>query len=418
LAGQPYFYAGIVTMWYQTNFVVPDGAPTSANIIALGAAQSNFCLRLLKDSPDISQTAVLTQGPPTEFGKAIENSISKVVNGLSDTKPSTSILETSNTPALQAAETGATSNATDEGLVETRAVINTKKPSETTVQAFFARAGLVGMVNIIHSDTNSPKFASWVIDTMGFVQQRRKLELFTYMRFSAEFTFVISTTTTTEIPNTMIQYMYIPPGSPVPTSSDGYEWQSGTNPSVIVRMTEAPARVRVPFISPAGAYAWFYDGYTDFGPHPSPNGKGDVNYGLNPANQFGTFAVRLIGNGTKTAITIRIYMKPTHVRCWVPRAPRVCPYIEKNRPSYNPSKTSIAANRSSITTTGAFGQQSGAVYVANYRIVNRHLANEFDVQNCVWDSYERDLLVSTTTAHGCDKIARCKCNTGVYFCRT
>nr|YP_001718578.1 1C (VP3) [Enterovirus J] len=59
IAGQPYFYAGIVTMWYQTNFVVPDGAPTSADIIALGSAQSNFSLRLLKDSPDISQTAVL-----------------------------------------------------------------------------------------------------------------------------------------------------------------------------------------------------------------------------------------------------------------------------------------------------------------------------------------------------------------------
>nr|YP_001718580.1 2A [Enterovirus J] len=67
---------------------------------------------------------------------------------------------------------------------------------------------------------------------------------------------------------------------------------------------------------------------------------------------------------------------------------------------------------------GKFGQQSGAVYVGNYRIVNRHLANEFDAQSMVWESYERDLLVSTTTAHGCDVIARCNCNTGVYFCRS
>nr|YP_001718579.1 1D (VP1) [Enterovirus J] len=288
---------------------------------------------------------------PNPVGQALDKMVTNKIEGLSNTSASDAVIETANTPALQAAETGATSNADDAGLIETRDVINTQRPTETTVQAFYARAGLVGMVDIIHSDSNSPKFASWTIDTMAFVQQRRKLEMFTYMRFAAEFTFVVSTESTTKIPNTMIQYMYVPPGAPIPTTSNGYEWQSGTNPSVIVRMNEAPARVRVPFISPAGAYAWFYDGYTDFGTHPSPNGKGDANYGLNPANQFGTFATRIIGNGAISAIRIRIYMKPTQVRCWIPRAIRTCPYIEKNRPSYNPNKTAIAKNRQSITTT-------------------------------------------------------------------
>ncbi|TGL32286.1 hypothetical protein EHQ45_11890, partial [Leptospira bourretii] len=71
-----------------------------------------------------------------------------------------------------------------------------------------------------------------------------------------------------------------------------------------------------------------------------------------------------------------------------------------------------------MRSTGAFGQQSGAIYVGNYRIVNRHLATHTDWQSCVWENYNRDLLVSTTTAHGCDTIARCQCTAGVYFCQS
>nr|YP_003359170.1 2A [Enterovirus J] len=67
---------------------------------------------------------------------------------------------------------------------------------------------------------------------------------------------------------------------------------------------------------------------------------------------------------------------------------------------------------------GAFGQQSGAVFVGNYKITNLHLASTFDRESEVWSSYERDLIVSSTTAHGCDKLARCTCNTGVYFCKS
>ena len=37
-----YYATGIVTIWYQTNFVVPPDTPTEANIIALGAAQKTL----------------------------------------------------------------------------------------------------------------------------------------------------------------------------------------------------------------------------------------------------------------------------------------------------------------------------------------------------------------------------------------
>nr|YP_009020966.1 protease 2A [Enterovirus F] len=67
---------------------------------------------------------------------------------------------------------------------------------------------------------------------------------------------------------------------------------------------------------------------------------------------------------------------------------------------------------------GAFGQQSGAAYVGNYKIMNRHLAEKQDWDNLVWDSYERDLLVTRVEAHGRDQIARCQCTAGVYYCKS
>nr|8E31_C Chain C, VP3 [Enterovirus A71] len=44
---------GLVSIWYQTNYVVPIGAPNTAYIIALAAAQKNFTMQLCKDASDI-----------------------------------------------------------------------------------------------------------------------------------------------------------------------------------------------------------------------------------------------------------------------------------------------------------------------------------------------------------------------------
>nr|YP_009020976.1 capsid protein VP3 [enterovirus F4] len=54
-----YYEAGYITMWYQTNMVVPPNFPTTASILMFVAAQPNFSLRILKDRPDVSQTAAL-----------------------------------------------------------------------------------------------------------------------------------------------------------------------------------------------------------------------------------------------------------------------------------------------------------------------------------------------------------------------
>nr|5OSN_C Chain C, Capsid protein [Enterovirus E]6T40_C Chain C, VP3 [Enterovirus F]6T48_C Chain C, VP3 [Enterovirus F]6T4C_C Chain C, VP3 [Enterovirus F] len=54
-----YYEAGYITMWYQTNMVVPPNFPTTASILMFVAAQPNFSLRILKDRPDISQEGAL-----------------------------------------------------------------------------------------------------------------------------------------------------------------------------------------------------------------------------------------------------------------------------------------------------------------------------------------------------------------------
>nr|WJK44427.1 polyprotein [Coxsackievirus A5] len=418
-----YYSTGIVTIWYQTNFVVPTGAPTSAYIIALGAAQKNFTLKLCRDTESISQTAIL-QGDP--IADIIEGAVAQTTNRAlsgpiqpataANTQPSSHRLGTGQVPALQAAETGATSNATDESMIETRCVVNRHGVMETSIEHFFSRSGLAGILIIEDSGTSTKGYATWEIDVMGFVQLRRKLEMFTYMRFDAEFTFITAERNgnTSPIP---VQYMYVPPGAPVPTGRETFQWQTATNPSVISKMTDPPAQVSVPFMSPASTYQWFYDGYPTFGEVPATT---NLNYGQCPNNKMGTFCIRMVsGVSTGKDVTVRIFMKLKHVRAWVPRPIRSQPYLLKNYPNFDKANiVDASTNRANITTTGKFGQQSGAIYVGNYRVVNRHLATHNDWANLVWEDSSRDLLVSSTTAQGCDTIARCNCQTGVYYCNS
>nr|QOK36407.1 polyprotein [Coxsackievirus A8] len=416
-----YYASGIVTIWYQTNFVVPPDTPSQAHIIALGAAQKNFTLKLCKDTDEVTQQAVL-QGDSIE--DIITSTVTRTLQQISapthnttaaDTTVSNHKIGTGDVPALQAAETGATSNASDESMIETRCVLNRNGVVETSLDHFFSRAGLVGVINVQDGGTNKG-YKVWDIDVMGFVQLRRKLEMFTYMRFNAEFTFV-STLADGTTPRVMLQYMYVPPGAPKPQERDSFQWQTATNPSVFCKMSDPPPQVSVPFMSPASAYQWFYDGYPTFDDRPATSNHP---YGQCPNNMMGTFAVRFVSKTpTVRDLRVRVYMRLKHVRAWVPRPIRSQPYILKNYPNYDGAKIdSTSKDRQSIKTTGKFGQQSGAIYVGNYRVVNRHLATHTDWANLVWEDSTRDLLVSSTTAQGCDTIARCDCQTGVYYCNS
>lgn len=419
VADDVYTDAGFVTCWYQTSVVAPADAQSACYILGFVSACNDFSVRLLKDTPFISQQNFYQGDVREEVERAITRVADTVGRGPANTE---------SVPALTAVETGHTSQVVPGDTMQTRHVRNFHTRSESSVENFMCRAACVYYVDYhTQNDQEDKKYASWTINTRQVAQLRRKIELFTYTRFDVEITFVITTTqqqSTAPNPDTPLlthQIMYVPPGGPVPNSSTDYCWQSSTNPSIFWTEGSAPPRMSIPFISVGNAYSSFYDGWSHF----TQNGV----YGFNTLNNMGRLYFRHVNDNTVGPYVskARIYFKPKHVRAWVPRPPRLCEY--NNRANVNFTPKGVTDARSSITATtdtiiesramqntGAFGQQSGAVYVGNYRVVNRHLATHTDWQNCVWEDYNRDLLVSTTTAQGCDTIARCRCTTGVYFC--
>nr|WEM34770.1 polyprotein [Enterovirus E] len=404
-----YYESGYISAWYQTNLVVPPNFPPEAYILCFVAAQPNFTMRIQKDRPELNQTAAL-QSP---VGESVKE---HVINTAANTLASTHNITTTEAPALQAAETGATSNTQDASMVETRTVYNHHGVAETSIEAFLGRSGLLGMVLLGTGDTR----VAWTINTGEFVQMRAKLELFTYLRFDIEFTIVATafTDNDTDPVNHDVadfQVMYVPPGAIEPTDQDTYQWQSGSNPSIFGKVNGVPIRFSVPFVSTANAYSYFYDGFATL------EGTDFAQYGMLPSNYMGKMVFRRLERPT-THTRFRIYGKLKHVDAWAPRAPRAYPYVSRFSHVYAGANR-FQENRGSLTTLGPrtcgpFGQQSGAAYVGNYKIMNRHLANCLDWKDLVWESYERDLLVTRVDAHGSDVIARCNCTAGVYYCKS
>nr|WAB71105.1 polyprotein [Coxsackievirus A20] len=421
---------GYISMFYQTKIVVPASTPTQMDILAFVSACNDFSVRLLRDTTHISQTA-LPQG--------IEDLIEKVASNalqLSQPRPSTSQQSLPNTnssepvhsqevPALTAVETGATSSVVPADLVQTRHVIQTRSRSESTVESFFARGACVTIMSVENYDetytSKSKLFAKWNITYTDTVQLRRKLEMFTYSRFDIEFTFVVTeryyTANSGHALNQVYQIMYVPPGAPVPQKWDDYTWQTSSNPSVFYTYGTAPARISIPYVGIANAYSHFYDGFATVPIEGETKDPGAAYYGATSINDFGILAVRVVNehNPVQVSSKIRVYMKPKHVRVWCPRPPRAVPYFGPGVDYKGDFLTPLSTK--SLTTYG-FGHQNKAVYTAGYKICNYHLATQEDLLHAVSVMWNRDLLVTESRAQGTDSIARCNCNTGVYYCES
>lgn len=412
-----YTDAGFITCWYQTNIVSPPDIPADSTILCFVSACNDFSVRLLRDTPFISQNALLQNDPATAIVRSMERVADTIASGP---------MNSERVPALTAVETGHTSQVVPSDTMQTRHVVNHHIRSESSIENFLSRSACV-YIDVYGTKENGDikRFTNWKINTRQVVQLRRKLEMFTYIRFDVEITFVItstqgtSTQANTDTPVLTHQVMYVPPGGPIPASYEDYSWQTSTNPSVFWTEGNAPARMSIPFMSVGNAYCNFYDGWSHF----SQSGV----YGFTTLNNMGQLFFRHVNKDTLGPYnsTVRVYFKPKHIKAWVPRPPRLCDYVYAHNVDFNPrgvtdKRDKIILERDDhmplMASHGAFGQQSGAIYVGNYRVVNRHLATHADWQNCVWEDYNRDLLVSTTTAHGCDTIARCQCCTGVYFC--
>nr|BBC70787.1 polyprotein [Enterovirus G] len=102
--------------------------------------------------------------------------------------------------------------------------------------------------------------------------------------------------------------------------------------------------------------------------------------GVAGANHVGYIALRSVTElKANESITVRVYANP---------------------------KQSIARPRK---------QHGSIIHVGNYKIMNRHLATQEDLENVEWEDCCRNLIVTRTATHGTDQLARCSCNTGIYF---
>ncbi|HDE8878733.1 TPA: hypothetical protein PD519_002790, partial [Staphylococcus aureus] len=128
---------------------------------------------------------------------AINNAVARVADTIaSGPSNSTSI------PALTAVETGHTSQVEPSDTMQTRHVRNYHSRSESTIENFLSRSACVYLEEYFTKDQdNANRYMSWTINARRMVQLRRKFELFTYMRFDMEVTFVI---TSRQLPGTSI----------------------------------------------------------------------------------------------------------------------------------------------------------------------------------------------------------------------
>nr|ANV28244.1 polyprotein [Poliovirus 1] len=419
---------GYISVFYQTRIVVPLSTPREMDILGFVSACNDFSVRLLRDTTHIEQKA-LSQGLGQMLENMIDGTVRETVGAATsrDALPNTESsgpAHSKEIPALTAVETGATNPLVPSDTVQTRHVIQHRSRSESSIESFFARGACVTIMTVDNSESTTSKdrlFSVWKITYKDTVQLRRKLEFFTYSRFDMEFTFVITAnfteTNNGHALNQVYQIMYVPPGAPVPEKWDDYTWQTSSNPSIFYTYGTAPARISVPYVGISNAYSHFYDGFSKVPLKDQAAALGDSLYGAASLNDFGILAVRVVNdhNPTKVTSKVRVYLKPKHIRVWCPRPPRAVAYYG---PGVDYKDGTLAPLSTKDLTTYGFGHQNKAVYTAGYKICNYHLATQEDLQNAVAVMWNRDLLVTESKAQGTDLIARCNCNTGVYYCES
>nr|WAK75523.1 polyprotein [rhinovirus A38] len=408
-----YSLAGFITCWYQTNLVVPPDTPSTARMLCFVSGCKDFCLRMARDTNLHKQSGAITQNPVEEYIDGVLNEV-LVVPNIKESHSSTS----NSAPALDAAETGHTSNVQPEDMIETRYVQTSQTRDEMSVESFLGRSGCIHISNldIDYNNYNSEdkNFTTWQINLKEMAQIRRKFEMFTYVRFDSEITLVPCIAAQNEgVGHVVMQYMYVPPGAPLPKKRDDYTWQSGTNASVFWQYGQTYPRFSLPFLSIASAYYMFYDGYD--------GDSTESHYGTVVTNDMGTLCSRIVteNHGTQVKITTRIYHKAKHVKAWCPRPPRAVEYRHTHVNNYKPDQgevTTMIPTRTNIRTIVNVGPSDMYVHVGNLIYRNLHLFNS-EVSDSVLVSYSSDLVIYRTNTTGDDYIPTCDCTDATYYCK-
>nr|WES14246.1 polyprotein [rhinovirus C2]WES14247.1 polyprotein [rhinovirus C2] len=391
--GSNYTSGGYITLWYQTNFVATTTGGTGT-IIATCSACPDLSVRMMRDTPMIKQPENNIQNPVDNF----VDEVLKEVLVVPDTKPS-GPTHTVKPTVLNAMEIGATPDATPESVIETRYVINNHTNNEALIENFLGRSSLWAELQM------SEGFKKWDINFQEQAHIRKKIEMFTYIRFDMEVTIVTNN-------QGLMQIMYVPPGIEAPDSLNDKKWNGASNPSVFYQPKSGFPRFTIPFTGLGSAYYVFYDGYDE-------NKVGSTTYGISATNDMGTLCFRALEDTAKQ--DVKVFIKPKHITAWCPRPPRAVDYTHRYSPNYHTNKGSTTEleekhyinTRTTIKTAGPsdlFVHTEQAIYR------NAHLTTPND--QTILLALTADLQIDGCDQPGPDTIPDCDCTSGCYYSRS
>lgn len=326
--GNIFSYDGFISMFYQTNIVVPPGAPSTCQIVLLVSAAKDFTLRLATDS-------AYFQGLGEDLGNLVNGSVQttaqqvlRPATGLASEVPNTLSIHTGESGILTAPETGASSTTEAGAMIETRSVSTMYSAAETSIEAFMSRYAMFSAFDLRTGSTAAN--GEYRILDLRFSEESSthkalvtKYRMFTYLRMGYDVVAIVSPKANVRDRVHMssppkFQMMFIPPGCPAPRLVDGPEWYLPTTPSVYFSVDQPPASLRLPYMGVMSTFASRYDGFYSF---QTTNPR---SYGYFPGNDIGKLAIRAVTDGVTANsdlvdYRVVIFARPTMIRAWLPR---------------------------------------------------------------------------------------------------
>ncbi|AVX29480.1 polyprotein [Marmot sapelovirus 2] len=336
VSGNSFSYAGYITFWYQTAVVVPPNTPTTCQIVVFASACKDFQMRLPTDN-------AYFQGIGDDLGKVIQDKVGQALGPLKNelqnvpalpaTQPTKELpdklsVQSGESSALTATETGLSATVEPGMVMETRAVTTTFSGLETDIENFFSKYALF-YEGVIDANGNSTSTSMVTIplrfaDTSTQPAILTKYRMFTYVRTTFDLVILMDRDEVGRYSSQSVydgdvkrfQALYAPPGAPIPTTWDSSTWYVPTTPSIYFNLTDPPACARIPFVGPCQAYASFYDGFANFDRAST--------YGEFPGNNIGTLCIRSMTKfqaipDVSGVYRVRCFARPVNVEVFCPR---------------------------------------------------------------------------------------------------